>query len=241
MIITRQRNPLSLDTSAESFRWAFGSGTLGAMTDSKPETAAATEDHIVGGSLSFSGVASSLPPAPFIGFLRLLTGWAALSWLVRGILWTLGYRHTVNLHTGNGAVRVARDRRLLGRSIRQSDETLSLRALGEVTHRSWFPSLQLYVGSLSLALGIVIGGLFLIDGVRTGETYLLLLGAGAILVGGGFDFGLQLVLPARRGEQHIDLRTISGRGLSVRGGTEDERAGSPPTFPQVCRRGSPSE
>lgn len=190
------------------------------MNDSKQESGA--DAQVAGGSHSFSGVASALPPTPFVGFLRLLSGWAALSWFVRGLLWTLGYRHTVNLHAGEVAVRVARDRRLLGRSIRQSDETLSLRALGEVTHRSWFPSLQLYVGSLCLALGIVIGGLFLIDGVRTGETYLLLIGAGAILVGGGFDFGLELVLPARRGEQYVDLRTIAGRGLSVRGGTEEE-------------------
>ena len=145
-----------------------------------------------------------------------------MAWAVRATLWVLGYRHTVELRAAHGAIRVAREQTLIGRTIRRSDETLSMRALGGVEHRAWFPSLQLYIGSLCFSLGIILGGLFLIDGVRTGETYLLFLGAAFILVGGGLDFLLQLVLPGVRGEQYIDLRTLSGRGLSVRGGSQEE-------------------
>ncbi len=150
-------------------------------------------------------------------FLRLLTGWAALMWVGRAIGWLLGYRHEVELVLVDGAIRVLRERRLLGRVVRKSRETWTRRALASVGQRTGYRGWHLYVGSLMLALGVVIGGVYFVDGVRTGETYLLLVGAGAILIGGGLDFALHVLMPHAQGRSAIDVRMLPRHGVSLHG------------------------
>jgi len=169
---------------------------------------------------SIEGRFTRTPASPGWEFLRLVTGWAALVWLANLVGWLLGYRHAVRLDLSPEAIRVRRERRLLGRVIRESRETWTRRALASVGQRVYQSALQLYVGSLMLALGVLIGGVYFVDGVRTGETYLLLVGAGAILIGGGLDFAMHVWLPTSRSQVVVDLRMLPRHALSIQGLTE---------------------
>ena len=155
----------------------------------------------------------------------MLSGWALVIWIARGISWLLGYRHRVKLELKQGSIRVARERRLLGKTITSSHETWTQKAVASVGKRESEASWPLYLGSLMFAAGILIGGIYFVDGVRTGETYLLLAGAGLIAVGGGLDFGLQVLLPHLRGEVALDVRMLNRHRVSVRG-LSDAEAGS---------------
>lgn len=171
---------------------------------------------------SVEGRFARTPASPSWEFLRLVSGWAALVWLAHLVGWLLGYRHAVRLDLSAEAIRVRRERRLLGRVIRESRETWTRRALASVGQRVYQSACQLYVGSLMLALGVLIGGVYFVDGVRTGETYLLLVGAGAILIGGGLDFAMHVWLPKFRSQVVVDLRMLPRHALSIQGLTERE-------------------
>ncbi|MEM1416356.1 MAG: hypothetical protein AAGH15_15715, partial [Myxococcota bacterium] len=79
------------------------------------------------------------------------------------------------------------------------------------------------LGALAFAGGIAAGGLWLFEGVRSGETVLLLAGAGAIALGAGLDLLLALALPARAGRVSVELHLMP-RGRLALVGVEREAA-----------------
>ena len=171
------------------------------------------------------GVWARTPGGPAQEWLRMLSGWAILVWVARGLSWLLGYRHDVKIELKQGSLRVARERSVLGKTITSSQESWTQKAVASVGKRESQASWPLYLGSLMFAVGVLLGGMYFVDGVRTGETYLLLAGAGLIAVGGGLDFGLHVLLPHLRGEVALDVRMLNRHRVSVRG-LSDAEAGS---------------
>ena len=78
-------------------------------------------------------------------------------------------------------------------------------ALVSVARATRYPAIRLLVGALALALGIVVGGILVGDGVRSGETYLLIAGAVLVLAGGLVDLALAVLWPASKGRAVLDL------------------------------------
>ncbi|HJK93518.1 MAG TPA: hypothetical protein RMH85_08165 [Polyangiaceae bacterium LLY-WYZ-15_(1-7)] len=158
------------------------------------------------------------PPTPgWRGALRLVTGWAALQWLVRGVGWALGLRRPATLQFVKGGLRLSKRVELLGKTVREGRETYTWAALASAGRTTRYPAAHLVAGALAFAAGIVAGGLFLFDGLRSGETILLLVGAGLILLGGGLDLALGMLLPARRGRVAVDLAVLPKRRVRLVG------------------------
>jgi hypothetical protein len=134
----------------------------------------------------------------------LVSGVALFQWLSRLLMAAVGLRSegAITL-TSAGDLRVQRTTRLLGKVIRERDELVPRAALERVGRHARYPALTLLVGALALASGVVIGGLVLVDGARSGDTFLLLVGAVAVLAGGLCDLLASAFAAGRRGRVSV--------------------------------------
>ncbi|MEM9071274.1 MAG: hypothetical protein AAGE52_22400 [Myxococcota bacterium] len=163
------------------------------------------------------------PPATGTGgVVRLVSGWALLQWVVRTLAWAVGVRRRGTLSFVGGGVRLTRETRMLGRVARQGTETFTLPAIASAGRSTRFPTTHLLVGAVSLAIGVLVGGLFLFDGIRSGETVLLLIGAGLVLAGGGLDLALSVLVPGSKGEITLNLAVLPKRRVHLRGMSEED-------------------
>lgn len=163
------------------------------------------------------GELGRMPASPGRNVLRWVTGWAALCWLGRLVGLAAGFRREASVELVTGGLRVHHRTRLLGRVVREGDETFTLSALASAGRRVRYPSLHLVVGLLALSAGVVVGGLLAVDGVRSGETLLLLFAAVAVLVGGGLDLALHVLVPGREGRVAVDLQMLPKRSVRLWG------------------------
>lgn len=160
------------------------------------------------------------PPARAV--LRLVTGVAAFAWLLRLSGRLVGVRRDVEVELVPGGLVVRREFRLLGRTVRRSEERYTMSALAGVGREVRYPMLHLLVGLVALSVGVLAGGLLAFDALRTGETLLLLLAAALVLVGGGLDLALDVLVPAREGRVSVDLTLLPGRSVRLEGVAVDE-------------------
>ncbi|MEO0326521.1 MAG: hypothetical protein AAF447_26480, partial [Myxococcota bacterium] len=120
-------------------------------------------------------------PAPGLpGLLRWVSGWAALQWLGRGLLWLLGVRRQTRLTLGPEGLREHALTHVAGRLVRERERSWTLLALAGAGRAERWPAAPLLAGGLAFALGVGLGGMWLFEGVRSGETVLLFVGAAAL-------------------------------------------------------------
>lgn len=192
----------------------------GRLTDERLRTLLVGAVGTPGGAQAVRGRLSldAVPPrTSFAGALRLASGYALLTWIARGLASLLGVRVSAELALVPRGVTFHRTLTMLGRVISDRRERFDRAAIVAAARTVRYPSLHLLVGALGLALGVVLGGLVLVDGVRSGETYLLLVGAGLVLAGAALDLGLAVVLPATRGEVAVELTVSPRRVVRVNG------------------------
>lgn len=170
-----------------------------------------------GETTRIAGEVGHAPSTSFRTVLRLVSGVAAVQWLARLVARAAGVRREVELELVANGVRVRRRTSLMGRVIREAEESYTLAALAGAGRESRYPALHLLVGLVALSAGVLGGGLLIFDGVRSGETVLLLLGAAAILVGGGLDLALAVLVPGRAARVALDLRVMPKRTVRVVG------------------------
>lgn len=173
------------------------------------------EPPSVPGSACLSGRYASVPRTAGRAVLRVVTGVAAVAWLGRLVGRLVGVRSDVEMELVPGGVVVRRQLALLGRTVRSREERFTLSALAGVAREVRYPMLHVLIGLVALAAGVLAGGLLAIDAVRTGETVLLLIAAGLVLLGGGLDLALDVLVPARKGKVVVDLSLMSGRVLRL--------------------------
>jgi hypothetical protein len=161
------------------------------------------------------GCVGRAPRASTRDVLRIVFGVAALQWLLRALGRLVGLRREAEVELVSGGVRVRRRTSLLGRTLRDAEETYALSAVARAGRLVRYPALPLLAGLLALSVGVLLGGLWLFEGIRSGETVLLLIAAGAILLGAGLDLLLSVLLPGRRGRVALDLQVLSGRGIRL--------------------------
>ncbi len=159
-----------------------------------------------------------------MGVLRLVTGFAVLQWLARGIAFALGVRRQGALRVERSGLRLRSDVRLLGRTVHTREETFAWPAVASIGRSKRFVALPHLVGASLFAVGVIIGGIWLFDGVRSGETVLLGLGAVAILVGGGLDYAITNAWPSTRGRVAVELGVLPKRRLRLGRVAEREAA-----------------
>jgi hypothetical protein len=135
--------------------------------------------------------------------LRAVSGVALMSWLARSI--------GIEDH----ALRLSTRTHILGRTIAEREEVRAFSSVASVTRAARYRRVHLFVGLVFLSLGLVTGGLFAFDGIRTGETMLLLVAAVVLLGGAGLDLALDILVPAARGTVSLEIETKSGTTFSV--------------------------
>lgn len=154
--------------------------------------------------------------------LRWLSGWALVVGALRGLGWLLGVRREVQVALVESRLSVAWTTRMLGRTISESETVIPLYAVTRLERQVRYPALVLAVGAASLALGVVVGGTLLADGVRSGESFVLLVGAGLLLGGVVLDAVLEAAFHGAHGRVLVEL-TGHG-GLKVRMRAEERAA-----------------
>lgn len=193
------------------------------------------------GRVSFSARTAPTPPrSGFVGALRLVSGFALLQWLVRGLAWLAGVHTHADVVMDDSGVTLEARTQIAGRTVRTRNERYARSALLAAARVTRFPAVHLLVGALALALGIVFGGAVFADGVKSGETVLLLAGAGLVLGGALLDLLLAVVVPASRNRSTLELVVAPGKRLRLVDVVADDadaavaavarlRAGSEPT------------
>lgn len=155
------------------------------------------------------------PRTRALEILRWITGWAILGWFVRGLAFLVGMRSVAELRIADGGLEVKTHLSILGRTVREREETWRLDALESAGRCVRYPAIHLVTGAVTLSLGVLLGGLFLFDGVRSGELILILLAAALLLGGAVLDLALDLLWPARKGHVAMDIVTRSRRPIRL--------------------------
>lgn len=168
------------------------------------------------------GAIGRAPRAGALEIVRWLTGWAALAWVARALAFLLGLRRHAEVRLGDKALEVRTQVTLLGRTVRESEETWRLDALEEAGREVRYPALHLLLGAVTLSAGVLFGGLMLFDGARSGELVLLMLASVIVLAGAGLDLALDVLVPGRRGRVVVDLRARARRPLRLTRVSVDE-------------------
>ena len=174
-----------------------------------------------GGAHTVKGHAGHAPPGGARGVLRLISGWALLQWLARALAFVVTLRRDVTLQFGGAGLEVLGSTRLFGREVRSARATYPLRSVKTASREVRYPRAHLLVGAVALGASLLVGGVWVAEGVRTGETYLLM--AGGALISGGALLDLLLgVLPfGRRGRVALRVDADSARIAVV--GAEEAR------------------
>ena len=161
------------------------------------------------------GLLGRAPRSGAIELLRWVSGWALLSWLLRGIAFVLGVRRRAELRLSGGALEVKTRVTLLGRVVREGEETWRIDALEGAGRRVRYPTLHLLVGAIGLSFGVLFGGLVLFDGVRSGELVLVMIACGLLLGGAALDLALDVLWPGSKGRVVVDVSTRTRRPLRL--------------------------
>jgi hypothetical protein len=146
---------------------------------------------------------------------RWIFGIAAITWAARGLLALVGGKNEIELAVAPNGLRLRGKLTLLGRTIREREEIISTAAVQTLTRDRSYPWVHTLAGILSFTLGVLAGGFFVIDGVRSGETILLLAGAVVVLLGVAFDLALDVLVPGRRGRVAIELAIHPKRRIRI--------------------------
>lgn len=161
------------------------------------------------------GRVGRVTPTGWRALVRLVSGWALLQWIGRFLIWCLGVRRNATLKLVAGGVRFEHAMTLLGKPARRGHETFTLAAVASSGRSERFPQAHLLVGAITFALGVLLGGIVLFEGLRSGETVLLAIAAALILGGAVFDLALTTWLPGRARVVSLDLSVLPKRRLRV--------------------------
>ncbi len=161
------------------------------------------------------GALGRAPRGGSLEVLRWLSGWAIVAWVVRALAFLLGVRREAEVRIAKSSLEVRTRVSMLGRVVRESEESWRLDALEGAGRQVRYPSLHLLLGAVALSIGVLFGGLVLFDGARSGELVLLMLACAIVLCGAGLDLALDVLVPARRGRVALELRARERRALRL--------------------------
>jgi hypothetical protein len=147
--------------------------------------------------------------------LRVLSGVAAVLWTFRALGALVGLVRTRDLSLAPGGVRVVSETRLLGRVVRAREETFATNGLASIAEATRYPIVHALVGLAFSSVGVLAGGLLAFDAVRSGETWVLVVAAGLVLVGAGTDLALEVFFPKRKDRVALELAVLPGRTVRV--------------------------
>jgi hypothetical protein len=167
-------------------------------------------------AVRIDGTIAHIPEGVFRVGVRWVSGWALVNWLFRMVLKTIGYRHEVQLVLSEDSLSIERRVTVFTRLIRTAQEVIRIGAIKGGARYIRYPALHLLIGALSLTFGILMGGMFLFDGVLAGDSALLL-AAFVVLLGAGLDLALDTLIPSRAGQVSIEIRIAKRKKIQIAG------------------------
>lgn len=167
-------------------------------------------------SVRIRGRIAHIPEGFFRMGVRWISGWALIHWLCRLLLKAVGFKREVELELNRESLSIRRRVTLFTRLIKQAEEVVRLSLLEGGTRYVRYPAFHLLIGALSLSFAVLMGGMFLFDGVFAGDSALLL-AALVVLLGAGLDLALDTVIPSRAAEVTVEMRIVKGKRLQVSG------------------------
>lgn len=168
-----------------------------------------------------AGVVTTVPVGGWRGALRLVTGWAVAQWVGRGIMAALGWRRRVELRLAGQTLEVAEETQLFGRSVGKRSQSVALRAVASAGRSDRRPVAPFLVGAGALSLGVLTGALGVIEGLRSGETLLLGVGAALVAAGVAIDLAVHHFAQGLRGNVLVEVDLLPKRRLTLTGISED--------------------
>ncbi len=133
------------------------------------------------------GVWGRLPKLSVWRVLQYFTGLALLSAIWRFIAYAFGLESSARVKLETHAVHVHRETRLFGRTLRASDASYALKDIECATREVSMPTFQVLFGALALVVGVVLGVIWISDGLARADHELLLSGVIALMAGAGLD------------------------------------------------------
>jgi len=194
---------------------ASSAGPDGNASAREPSGSASVRPPSTGSAAKIAGRVARAPAGGMREILRVITGIALISWLLRTAAAALGWKREAEVELADSALRVRRKTYLLGKLIKESEEAYTLTAVAGAGREVRYPSLHLLIGAAALSLGILAGGMIAFDGIRGGDTVLLLVAAAVILIGAGLDLALDVLVPALAGRVALDVRMLPKRTLRL--------------------------
>jgi hypothetical protein len=153
--------------------------------------------------------------------LRLLSGWAVAQWVGRALAFMVSLRRETTVQLGGAGLEVLETTRLFGRELRRTRATYPLRSVQAASREVRYPRAHLLLGAIALGGSLLVGGLWVAEGVRTGETYLLMAGGGLVLLGALMDVALGVLPLGRRGRVALRLDAADHVRVAIRGAEEE--------------------
>ena len=205
---TRESNATT--SSAPALRGGASSSSHPPPSPGVRDSAAPGLEGIEPASCSVLGVSGPRRRGPVLTVLSWASGLALFAWLLRLVLFAVGYRREIELLLRGDALRVQRTTRLFGRTLIDEQRLYPLDELSAAARTTRYPMLYLTVGTVCFALGVLLGGALGFDALRAGEPALLSWAALGILLGSALDLAFSVLLPAGQGRVGLDLEF--GRG-----------------------------
>ena len=163
---------------------------MSADADTLDETPDLPGPDDAGALVVAGGVRTWLVPMP-VKILQIITGYLLFRWVA-----LLAGRHLLGLESecklrfdGEHLVMFRRVR-LLGRTVRESEETVLARDVLTVGLERRFPHLLLLTGALGLLIGAIVGVGWVIDGIQASYIPIAVFGLAVLALGVGFDIAL---------------------------------------------------
>ncbi|MFT3921448.1 MAG: hypothetical protein QM778_02815 [Myxococcales bacterium] len=133
------------------------------------------------------GAWGRLPRLSVWRVVQYFTGIALLAAVWRFVAYGFGLESSARVRLETNAVHVHRETRLFGRTLRASDASYALKDVECATREVSMPTFQVLFGALALVLGVVLGTIWISDGLARADHELMLTGVFALLAGAGLD------------------------------------------------------
>jgi hypothetical protein len=133
------------------------------------------------------GAWGRLPRLSLWRVLQYFTGVALLAAVGRFLAYGFGLESSARVKLETNAVHVHRETRLFGRTLRASDASYALKDIECATREVSMPTFQVLFGALALVLGVVLGVVWISDGLARADHELLISGVIALMAGAGLD------------------------------------------------------
>jgi hypothetical protein len=162
------------------------------------------------------GTWGQLPRISLVRVLSYVVGWALIAALGRTLAYGLSLERTGRVRLESNALHVRRETRLFGRTLRVSDASYALHDVGCALREVSVPGFQVLMGALALAIGVVLGVVWLSDAIARGDRDLLITGALALGIGALLDLLLAGWGRLRRERAGFELLVDRRRVVALR-------------------------